>query len=62
MSVVLLRRFLECEWWRTLEWGQLCVWDACSEANWRESFSIRSSSPAVLSVVNGEMFAVVGGE
>jgi len=57
---VLLRRYLECERWRTLECGRLCVWDVPSEATCRESSSIRSSSPAVLSGVKGEMLAVAG--
>jgi len=48
---VLLLRSLECE--------RLCVGDARSEATCRESSSIRSSSPAVLSVVEVEMLAVV---
>ena len=36
-----------------------CVWDACSEATWRERSSIHSSNPAVTSNVEGAMLAVV---
>ena len=46
--------------WRHLDCERLWVRDACSEVTWRESSSMRSSSPAVLSVVEGEMLAVVG--
>ena len=37
-----------------------CVWDAWSEATWRESSSIPSRSPIVLSVLQGVMLTVVG--
>ena len=37
-----------------------CVRDARSEGMWRERSSMRSSTPAVLSGVEGEMLAVVG--
>ena len=39
---------------------RLFVYEACSEATWRESSSIRSNSLAGLSGVEGEMLAVVG--
>ena len=54
------RGSLECERWRTLACGRLCVWDACSEVTWRESSSFRSRSPAVLSGVEVEVLVVVG--
>ena len=57
---MLLRRSLECRQWRILECGQLCSCDDGWEATWRESSSIRSSSPAVLSGIEAEMLAVVG--
>jgi hypothetical protein len=34
-------------------WKRLCVCNACHEATWRESLSIRSSNPAVLSGIAG---------
>ena len=60
LSVVLLKRSLECGRWRSLECKRLFVCEACNEATWRESSSIRSNSPAGLSGVVGEMLAVVG--
>jgi len=46
--------------WRSLDCGQLWVCDARSDVTWRESSSIRSRIPAVLSGVEGEMLFVVG--
>jgi len=60
LSVVLLKRFLECGRWRSLDCERLFVCKACSEATWREISSIRSNSPAGLSGVEGEMLPVVG--
>ena len=60
LSGVLLKRSLERGRWRSLDCEHLSVCDACSEATWRESSSIRSSIPTGLSGVEGEMLAVVG--
>jgi hypothetical protein len=52
--------YLDCERWRPLDCERLWVRDARSEATWRESSSMRSSSPAVLSGFEGAMVALVG--
>jgi len=46
--------------WRSLACERLCVCEARSDSTWRESSSIRSRIPAVLSGVEGEMLFVVG--
>ena len=51
---------LECERWRPFNCDRLCFCDALSEATWRESSSIRSSSVTLLSVVEGVMLSLIG--
>jgi hypothetical protein len=51
-------RWLSLE--REDERGRLRAWVARNEAIWRESSSIRSINPLVLSGVDGETLAVVG--
>jgi hypothetical protein len=60
LSGVLQWQSVECERWRSLDCERLSVFDAYSEATWRDSPSIRSRIPAVLSDVEGKMLAVVG--
>jgi hypothetical protein len=58
--VGVLRWTLDCERWRSLNCERLRVCDARSDATWRASSSVRSSSTAVFSGVAGEMLAMVG--
>ena len=60
ISGVLQRWSLRYERWRSPDFERLRICDARRQATWRESSSTRSSSPAVLSGVAGEMLAVVG--
>jgi hypothetical protein len=55
-----LRLTPNCNRWRSLDCERLCVCDALADASYRESSSIRSRIPDVLSVAAGEMFSFEG--
>ena len=60
LSEMLPQRSLERVRWRSLECERLSVCDARNDVTWRESSSIRSNRPAVLSGVEGVILAAAG--